>query len=242
MIIEHIISFLAPHVCISCHTEGSLLCKSCTIALPNSRPICYRCGVLAASDGVCAACRSKTPLTSVTARTAYAGTAKDLLWKLKFDRAAAAALPIAQACLTTAPPVGATTVITYVPTATSRVRQRGYDQSRCIARHVAKCLQKPMYPLLGRTSGVRQVGTDADTRRRQLAHAFRARSRHVIQNAHILLIDDVITTGSSLEAAARVLLEAGAARVDALAFAQASMPANNSLVFTAKAGIITSVR
>lgn len=222
MIFEHIISYLAPHVCISCRIEGSLLCQRCVEALPDTQHTCYRCGATAGVPGVCADCQSKTPLASVTARTTYQGIAKDLLWKLKFDRAAAAAVPIALACAAVAPTGSNDLIITYVPTATNRVRQRGYDQSRSIARNVAKYLGKPVYPLLGRTGAARQVGADAATRKIQLAHAFRPRNSHHAQSAHILLVDDVITTGASLEAAANILRSAGAARIDALVFAQAA--------------------
>ena len=222
MIIEHIISYLAPHACISCRTEGPLLCQQCIGALPNAQHDCYRCGATTATSGICADCRPKTPLASVTARTTYQGLAKDLLWKLKFDRAVAAAVPIALACAAIAPTASSDLIITHVPTATNRVRQRGYDQSWHVARNVAKYLGKPAYPLLGRVGTARQVGADAATRKTQLGNAFRPRNSRHTANAHILLIDDVITTGASLEAAANILHSAGASRIDALVFAQAT--------------------
>lgn len=191
---------------------------------------------------MCWGCRAQTTLTSVTVRTTYAGVARDLLWKLKFDRAVAAALPVARACAAVVPIVSNDTLVTYIPTATSRVRQRGYDQAWRIARNVAKYIGRPALPLLARTGAARQVGADAATRRTQLLHAFRPRNMGSLHGAHILLIDDVITTGSSLEAASQVLREAGAIRVDALVFAQAASTGKNGLVSAEKAGIITSVR
>jgi predicted amidophosphoribosyltransferase len=74
--------------------------------------------------------------------------------------------------------------------------------------------------LLARRGQSRQVGARRMQRTTQLVDAFHPIRPSLIQGAHILLVDDIVTTGASLEAAARVLKQAGAKRIDAVVFAQ----------------------
>jgi ComF family protein len=213
--IEHIISLIAPHKCVGCAREGSLLCDPCGQTLGTNAERCKKCKYLLAKEG----CVCFTYVTRAFAATRYTPLPQQLVWSMKFNRARTAASVIAGLC---APMVSSqSAVITYVPTANSRVRMRGYDQSRLIARKVAQYQRIPMFPLLARTSEARQVGADAEQRRTQLANAFRPTALPLIQGKHITLVDDVLTTGSTIEAAAHVLLEAGAARVDAVVFSVA---------------------
>lgn len=219
-VIEHIISLIAPHHCLACSAEGSLLCEPCSLSLSPAEPRCYKC-LHSASDGVtCKGCAQSSSLVSVVAAVAYTDVAKSIVHHLKFERASAAAKPIAH-LMEQRLRLPENCVITYAPTANDRVRTRGYDQSRRIARKLAQAHRIPFYPLLARTSSARQVGASAEQRRTQMSHAFRAISPQLIQHKHVIIIDDVITTGSTLEAAAAVLSAAGARRVDALVFAQA---------------------
>jgi ComF family protein len=112
-------------------------------------------------------------------------------------------------------------VIVHVPTASSRVRRRGYDQARLLARAISKHTGLPHRPLLTRMGQHHQVGARREQRVTQLASAFRVSNPKPVDGNHIILIDDVLTTGATLEAAARALKAAGAKRVDGLVFAQA---------------------
>ncbi len=149
----------------------------------------------------------------------YDAAAKELVYKLKFDRCRKAADDMA-ALLADCLEVRECTVISHIPTAPARVRQRGYDQAALIARALARRVGISYATLLVRTGEQRQVGQKRTQRQRQMRNAFRA-IRPELLNQHVLLIDDVLTTGATCEAAAQALKSAGARRVSAAVFAAA---------------------
>lgn len=111
-------------------------------------------------------------------------------------------------------------LIVPIPTATIRLRRRGYDHTRLLARQLSRLLGLPYATALARLGQSRQVGTKRTERISQLAGAFYVKNAGLIKGAHILLVDDVVTTGATLEEAARTLKRAGAKTVDAAVFAQ----------------------
>ncbi len=196
------------------------MCLPCMSALPHYTSRCYRCTTTVDAYRTCEACRKVSPLTHVWAPTRYTHDAKTLVQFLKFERASAAAITIGDAIAQMVPP-DSIQVVTHAPTASLRVRQRGYDQAQLIARQVARRLAVPYAPLLVRQGSQRQLGQSRQVRERQMATAFRTRRAYAIRQADVLLVDDVITTGSTLEAAAAVLCQAGARSVAAAVFAVA---------------------
>lgn len=220
-ILERLLSVIAPHICIGCEAEGSLLCRWCCTELIEPLPErCYRCHALSPDSRVCEKCRSHSPLRHVWIVTPYAGAAKQLVHKLKFERASAAAHPIARSMCEILPFLPPNIVVTHIPTATSRIRQRGYDQAALLAKAIAQEKGLAASPLLGRLGQVRQVGASRKKRHEQLNTAFYSLKAKTILNQDILLVDDIVTTGSSIEAAARVLKQSGAKSVSAIVFAQ----------------------
>lgn len=217
--LETVLSVLAPFDCLVCETEGALLCAGCCERY--IKPLaerCYVCLKSSSNNKVCSHCVSE--LDHVWVAADYSAMAAQLVKKLKFDRAAAVANILADVMASTLPALPSSTVITYIPTANSRVRQRGYDQARLIARQVAKQKGLPFKLLLKRSGKTRQVGADRTQRHTQLQDAFTATKQ--LPNS-ILLVDDVLTTGATIEAAAKALKKAGATEVNAALFAHKSL-------------------
>lgn len=114
-----------------------------------------------------------------------------------------------------------------VPLAARRLRQRGFNQATLLARWLSGPLQIPCEEnLLRRVQDTpAQQALDAPARRRNLRQAFALIPDAVLHNRHLALVDDVLTTGATAQAIARLLLEAGAARVDVYCLARTPKPA-----------------
>jgi len=220
MIFQTVLSQLAPHDCLGCRAEGSLLCHECASDLVPIPERCYRCRGLNPAGRTCHSCRSSTEIYAVRAVTPYRNLAKGLIWQLKFSGAQAAAREMAD--LMALLLIGSEEiVIVPIPTATTRVRKRGYDQAVLLARAVARRSGHPYAPSLRRLGQHHQVGATRTQRITQLQEAYRCIRPELIEGKHVVLIDDVVTTGATLEAAARIMKAGGAARVSGLVFAQA---------------------
>jgi ComF family protein len=219
-IAERLISVLAPHCCLGCGNEGAVVCRQCLADLPSLAGRCYRCHLPCPGQAICAVCRSSGQLQDVTACTRYDGVAKAAIRALKFSGAQATAVSLARQMSRLVPP-SQNVYITPIPTATSRRRTRGYDQAVLLSLAIVRQTRAVYLPCLTRHGQAHQVGSNRQARLQQLVNAFRAKRLLQVRGAHIILIDDVLTTGATLEAAAAVLYMAGAQSVEAIVFAQA---------------------
>jgi ComF family protein len=222
-ILDRALSLVAPHLCVVCGAEGSLLCDWCAPDAFEGLPErCFLCKRLSPDSTTCQKCRRAHPLPRhVWVRTLYDGSAKRLLEGLKFGRQYAAADVIADHLADTLPHIHDDYVVAHIPTATSRIRQRGYDQSELIAKRLSKAIGVRHVRLLTRRGQVRQVGASRAKRLQQLEGMYSVRTRKLTdKKTPILLVDDVSTTGSTLMAVTAQLRKAGYKRVDAAIFAQ----------------------
>ncbi len=225
-LLDKAFSLIAPHACLACGKEGSLLCYECVEQLPEVQSSCYRCHARSDEYRPCGNCVQTSELAAVFAATSYAEpVAKELVARLKFifayEAAETVAGMLAERLHVHRDALPTELIVTHVPTATTRVRQRGFDQAQLIARRVARKLGIPYAPLLARTTQQRQVGASRAERHMQVQHMYRVRKPWLIRDTNILLIDDVITTGSTIDAAAATLKLAHASQIYAAAFAQA---------------------
>ena len=218
-IIEVIYNIFAPHECLGCKKEGELLCQTCRVHLVLVPPRCYRCQRWSEGSRTCQRCRRNSSLFAVHTVTKYEDTAKALVHVLKFERSRAAATTLARTMAFS--PIDDTVIMTHIPTANGRVRERGYDQAALIARALSRSSNRVYIPLLARLDERRQLGQSRKVRKSQMRDAFRVLNPAPLAGKHVVLVDDVLTTGATCEAAAYALRQAGAKRVSAVVFAVA---------------------
>jgi ComF family protein len=174
-------------------------------------------------EAECWRCRTRRPAFSgVRSVFVYDGAARKAVHSIKF-RGTSALAPVMGSLMAEQLQWwrGDVKAIVPVPLAGHRRRTRGYNQSELLAREVARLTGLPLVSraLVRRRATAPQARQPGEqSRHRNVAGAFRAGSR--VPSGGILLIDDVVTTGATLDACARVLLNEGAGPVFALTFAR----------------------
>jgi len=218
-----------PQNCVLCgawvaNPDLSPLCRPCLAALPrHSGPQCQYCGVclpanVADAFAVCSACRAQRHLFDL-ARSAgpYEGALRDLIRKYKFDGFRRLASPLAailESVCAAEPGLGRSDWILAVPLHPRRRRERGFDQTLLLARLLSARLGVPVFSGLRRIRQTApQFGLDHEERARNVRGAFGVTGAEALADASVLLIDDVMTTGATVNECARVLKMAGAVRV-----------------------------
>lgn len=214
-----------PARCVHCRTPGVLFCDRCIQSLSwFEAPLCTRCGRPLHKPALCPSCRRSPPrLAQIRACVRFDDAIRAAIHALKYRGvfALGAELGVLMASGWRRIDPGIDGLVP-IPLHSTRQRTRGYNQSHLLAVGLSR---HSGYPLLtnalhrSRDTG-HQVGLSLDERRQNVAGAFVA-NPDVVAERHILLIDDVITTGATLDAAAHALHHAGAARVDALCLARA---------------------
>lgn len=226
MLADTLRSLLAPPRCLACGAPGADLCGACRRALPWIGPErCRRCGLPGAcgtrARGPCPA--AAQAFDAAWAPVAYGGPARALVAALKFRGARVALDPMA-AAMARAPgwlAGGGAAALVPVPTSRSRVRDRGFDQAAALAHALSRRGAGPVAACLERGgSGARQLGAGRETRLAAGRLDVRLRGGGAVAETCVL-VDDVHTTGATLDACARVLRAAGARRVVALTYARA---------------------
>jgi ComF family protein len=116
--------------------------------------------------------------------------------------------------------VGYADVIVYVPTTNKKVRQRGYNQGEVLAREFSKFSQIPVVDAIQKIKETEsQVGLTLKERRENLKGSFKVVDKKAVKDKRVLIIDDVMTTGSTVETIAEKLKSAGAREVIVLTVA-----------------------
>ncbi len=223
-----------PPVCIACGQatgEPHTLCGRCWAEIRFiERPFCERLGVPFAVDlGMSlvspAAIADPPVYRRARAVARYDDVARALVHRLKYsDRLDTARALGAMMARAGAELAAECDVVVPVPLHRLRLWRRRFNQAAALARPVASAHGRPLDPsLLSRVKGTRpQVGLSRNQRGDNLQGAFRVPddARPRLEGRRVLLVDDVVTTGATANAASRALLRGGAATVDVLAFAR----------------------
>ncbi len=224
---EAALALLFPPHCAVCGSDtlaGNHLCDPCGQKTWRIEPpFCRRCSE--PFDGAiegefeCANCGDRTlHFDSAIAPYLSRGVVREFIHRLKYDRERSLRVPLAAwlaDALTddriTAHPVDA---IVPVPLHAARFRERGFNQAALLAEQLSVGARVPMSDLLQRTRyTTTQTRLDRHERMENMRNAFRVRDPATVNGRHLLLVDDVFTTGSTVDECARVLRAAGAASV-----------------------------
>jgi ComF family protein len=219
------LDLLFPRWCVGCGREGDFICASCLKSLPRiNPPLCPRCGQPQLNAVLCPACVGwEASIDGIRAPFKFDGAVRRAIHELKYNnvRAIAALLGKWLGDYLEANPLPAD-VLVPVPLHRQRLRDRGYNQSRLLALELSRISGWPLVDncLVRELQTTPQARTTSvDQRRQNVADAFACRDRRLAGRA-VLVIDDVATTGATLDACARALKEAGADPVWGLVIAK----------------------
>jgi predicted amidophosphoribosyltransferase len=220
--LAELLAIVAPPACVSCREPvrraDGLLCAGCLRGLPWLRGWrCPRCGLPRhRHGGGCPA--AAAAFARAWAPMAYEGPARALVQALKFRAALPVADVMAAQVAATLPPELRAGALVAVPPQPARRRARGFDPAGALAAALARRLELPLAPVLTRHDRARRQTRAGRTARREAG-------RIVVRAAgpsppHVLLVDDVHTTGATLDACARALAAAGAREIAAVTYAR----------------------
>ena len=190
--------------------RAAALCEACDADLPRlTTPLCPRCALASPSGALCGRCLAQPPhYDAPVAALAYAFPADALVQALKF-RGELALAPFLGKLILEKISGQRCDCIVPVPLSDARLRERGYNQSVEIARHLGGKLE--IDACARERDAPPQAGLDREARRRNVRGAVRG--RRSFAGEHVAVVDDVMTTGATLDALAAALKDAGAASV-----------------------------
>ncbi len=222
---QGLLDLLFPPRCAGCDRMGDWFCADCQAGLDRlAPPLCPRCGSPAGGHNSRAACLPpSSPLDCLRSVAYFGGGLRSAIHRFKYQDLRLLARPLGE-LMAQAWEEGGTAgdLVLPVPLHPIRLRERGYNQSALLAREVGRRLQLPVAE-----DGVQrirhtrpQVDLGVEERRANVHQAFAARSARV-SGRRVILVDDVLTSGATLEACAAALRQAGARTVCGFTLARA---------------------
>ncbi len=219
------LDLLFPRWCVGCGGEGDFLCQSCQRSLPRIEPpLCPRCGRPQAGGRLCSGCVEwPAAIDGIRSPFRFEGAVREAVHQLKY-RNLRALKPVLCELLhdyMKAHPIPGE-VLVPVPLHRKRLRERGYNQSQLLAQGLGKLSGLSMVTdcLVRQNNNPPQARTSTvEERRENVAGAFACRDDR-LRGKRVMLIDDVATSGATLDACAAVLKTSGAVSVWALTFAR----------------------
>lgn len=208
-----VLDLIAPFTCRGCGARGAALCECCKKHNIKACPkICPRCGKNHKK------CSCEAPVYVVGFRE---GVLKQIVEDYKFQSIRASGRDLAELIDGVLPEMS-NVVVVPLPTISRHIRERGFDHTRLIAKHLVRLRNRHepksswrLAPLLERKNNTVQVGSDRNTRLKQAKEAYELnlrflKSHPISPDLTYLLLDDIWTTGASMDSAIKILQKAGA--------------------------------
>jgi predicted amidophosphoribosyltransferase len=156
-VLQRLLELVAPAICVGCDVEGAVICVLCLNKANSVLQRCAGCNTVTTMGVTCSGCR-EMPLAGVWAAVEYVGPVREAVLRLKFERARTVAAALADTMMERCLEWPKVAMVTAVPVAPARYRERGYNQTELIARRLAERLALPYLPLLARVGREHQMG------------------------------------------------------------------------------------
>ncbi len=221
---QRLLDLLFPPRCVGCGDPGTWFCPQCRASVtPIQPPLCQRCGRPLNDGRLCSQCRRTPPIIDGIRSVAFfEAPLRQAIHHFKYRRRTELAAPLSEMMVAYWPQLRwSIDLLIPVPLHERRQRQRGYNQATLLAHRLGWAIGCPVTEdaLIRQRETAPQVSLAASERRRNVAGAFTWQAPP-LQGESILLVDDVCTTGATLEACARALRQAGAGSIWALTLAR----------------------
>jgi len=212
-----------PQFCVGCNTEGFLLCKKCEKNIIKiGEQVCPSCLRLNKNGKICQKCAKNFEINGVLVGAYFEeGPIKEMIHNFKYNHALELKKNLAKIMVNALPADLKIDVITFAPLHHQRLAERGFNQAEILAQEVSKNIKIPSEELLVKTRYTkRQVGLSGKKRRTNLEGVFKVHKAESLKGKRILIVDDVTTTGATLNECAKVLKNAGVKEVWGLVVAR----------------------
>lgn len=221
-----VLDLLFPWRCAGCGRVGTLLCPACLAQVqPVPQPVCIRCGRPVATSGRCDGCAAgQFHVSAIRAAAVYAEPLSQAIHQFKYEGRPELHEPLGELLAGYWRGRSVTVdVVAAVPLHAQRLAERGYNQSDLLAAVLCREVGLPLLRpgVLCRERATQQQALLGPAERRENVQGAFRWNGPALAGCKVLLIDDVATTGSTLEACAEALLAAGAGKVWALTVARA---------------------
>ncbi|HEX79468.1 MAG TPA: ComF family protein [Dehalococcoidia bacterium] len=218
------LDLLFPSRCLGCGKEGSLICAACRVTLPViSPPICHRCGKPQQDGSLCPACINHLhEIDGIRSPFRFEGIIRLAIHQFKYNNLRHIASSLSELLgihLAKKPIPGE--ILMPVPLHYRRLRERGYNQSQLLAKELGKLTGLPViaHCITRRRQAIPQAkAASINQRCSNVSDAFACHGN--LKGKKVILIDDVATSGATLDACAAALKSAGAASVWGLTVAR----------------------
>lgn len=219
------LDWLLPPRCGGCGKQGNRWCSDCQREIVTiDPPFCERCGNSQKANGLCARCKAGPPgYTALRSWAAFNGPLRNAIHRLKYGRDVALGELLARPMINCLIQTGwKVDLVVPVPMSLSRKAERGYNQAALLARPIALNfgIEYQSQALRKIRETRTQVGLSLGERHENVRGAFDA-DRRMVSGKQILVVDDVTTSGATLNACAHALIVAGAKGIYCLTLARA---------------------